>query len=344
MNMAVSKNFLSSYRGSDDDFGLYGPNSVWNRAAITSQQGDPFCCLAEWQMTYHDVFEPNREIFARENAGNVLAFAVIRVGGTPRGLVPLEDMWRFGNPLLGPNAVDLFADTLPGLFAKWGNDASYIRISGILPRGRLLCELIARFGNIYRFAPYERDVQCGASLEGGIDGFLSRRSGNFRRKLKKALRKAVEVDLQIERHVPSSPSHAEEIYQRMLAVELASWKGKGHCGMADGRCRPYYLLMLRRLSVSASGRVMFAVHDGKDIGFIFGGKAGSVYRGQQFSYDDNWRDASIGNVLQFSQLEWLCEEGASRYDMGPLCGSGMEYKQHWTEKRFWIETWSMTKR
>jgi CelD/BcsL family acetyltransferase involved in cellulose biosynthesis len=89
---------------------------------------------------------------------------------------------------------------------------------------------------------------------------------------------------------------------------------------------------------------MFAVHDGKDIGFIFGGKAGSVYRGQQFSYDDNWRDASIGNVLQFSQLEWLCEEGASRYDMGPLCGSGMEYKQHWTEKRFWIETWSMTKR
>jgi hypothetical protein len=34
--MAVSENFLSSYRGSDDDFGLYGPNSVWNRAAITT--------------------------------------------------------------------------------------------------------------------------------------------------------------------------------------------------------------------------------------------------------------------------------------------------------------------
>jgi CelD/BcsL family acetyltransferase involved in cellulose biosynthesis len=84
---------------------------------------------------------------------------------------------------------------------------------------------------------------------------------------------------------------------------------------------------------------MFATHEGRDIGYIFGGMAGEIYRGQQFSFDDTWRDMSIGNLLQYEQLAWLCEEGAHRYDMGPLTGPFMEYKEHWTEIRLPIEAW-----
>ena len=54
-----------------------------------------------------------------------------------------------------------------------------------------------------------------------------------------------------------------------------------------------------------------ALHEGKDIGFIFGSMAGQIYRGQQFSFDDSWSHASIGNVLQTEQIKWLCEEGQS---------------------------------
>ena len=87
---------------------------------------------------------------------------------------------------------------------------------------------------------------------------------------------------------------------------------------------------------------MFAKHDAIDIGFIFGGlcgakAAGNVYRGQQFSFADNWRKASLGNVLQLEQLRWLCEEQVARYDMGPL----MDYKHHWTETEARIDAISM---
>ena len=77
---------------------------------------------------------------------------------------------------------------------------------------------------------------------------------------------------------------------------------------------------------------------------LTGGMAGATYRGQQFSYDEKWRSASIGNIMQLEQIKWLCEEGAKRYDMGPLLGYGMGYKSHWTERKRRIETWILEKK
>ena len=106
----------------------------------------------------------------------------------------------------------------------------------------------------------------------------------------------------------------------------------------------FYDAMLRRLAPAHGARVMFAVHEGRDVGFIFGGMAGDVYRGQQFSYDQEWKDAGIGNLLQMEQVAWLCEQGAVRYDMGPLTGPRMGYKAHWTEACLPIQTWLMVKK
>ena len=147
-----------------------------------------------------------------------------------------------------------------------------------------------------------------------------------------------------ERHVPCSDAEAEATYSRMLSVELSSWKGIGKCGMAEPRSKKFYDVMMKRLAACGDARVIFAKHEGNDIGFIFGGMAGGIYRGQQFSFDEDWRSASIGNILQIKQVEWLCEEGAKRYDMGPLKGQGMEYKAHWTDQNHRIETWVLTKK
>jgi len=88
--------------------------------------------------------------------------------------------------------------------------------------------------------------------------------------------------------------------------------------------------MLRRLAESGIGRVMFARHEERDIGYIFGSIAGDVYRGQQFSYADDWKSFSIGNLLQAELIKWLCEQNIRRYDMGPM----MDYKKHWTENNY----------
>src|SRR5690606_37041066 len=127
-------------------------------------------------------------------------------------------------------------------------------------------------------------------------------------------------------------------YARMLAIEARSWKGISRCGINKPPSRQFYALMLQRMAASRCGRVMFACHEDQDIGYIFGGLCGpgtegNVYRGQQFSFADDWRAASLGNLLQLEQLRWLCEEQVARYDMGPL----MDYKRHWTESQARID-------
>lgn len=128
------------------------------------------------------------------------------------------------------------------------------------------------------------------------------------------------------------------LYSRMLDVEQRSWKGIGKCGMLESPSKEFYQDMMRRLALAGNARVMFAMHEGIDIGFIFGGMAKHVYRGQQFSYDASWKDFSIGNLLQAEQILWLCEEGAVRYDMGMSGDPRMAYKIHWAEQKLMLRT------
>jgi CelD/BcsL family acetyltransferase involved in cellulose biosynthesis len=114
--------------------------------------------------------------------------------------------------------------------------------------------------------------------------------------------------------------------------------------MTEPPAERFYDIMLHRLAASNDAKVIFARHEDRDIGFIFGGMAGRVYRGQQFSYDHAWKDFSIGNLMQVEQIRRLCEEGAERYDMGPLDGPRMGYKAHWAEERAAVQTWIFVKR
>jgi hypothetical protein len=312
------------------------PASNWNQAAMQSGQADPFCCRTEWQLSFHEVMAPHRELVVREVPGSVVALARLNNPQSGPVLVPVESGWLFGCPLLGPDAVELLGELIDeaGSWSSSGSNVPAVVLSGIEPGGSLHRQLVASLGSRFDFRRTRSNILCGATLEGGLDGFLARRSANHRRGLRKQARRAVASGVSFERHVPASEKDARAIYARMLAVEASSWKGVGHCGMTVQPSCDYYDRMLRRLAMSGSGRVMFARHQGRDIGFIFGALFGNVYRGQQFSYADDWKGASIGNLLQLEQIRWLCEEGAIRYDMGPQMG----YKRHWTERRTLITT------
>ncbi len=327
-------------RGAQPDpyAGLDAPDSAWNRAAARTTQGDPFCCRTEWALSFHETFAPHRRLRLHADGGNVLAFADgfhFRLGFL---LEPVESHWLFGNPLLGTDAVALLVDWLAALAA--GSERPSVLLGGVLPRSAQRRSLLAAFGDGYRIHRLQPTTLCRASLDGGLDGWLSRRSPRLRRNVRAAARKAADDGVTYERHAPTDATGSDAIYARMLAVEERSWKGIGRCGMAEPPSREFYRVMLRRLAVSGAGRVIFARHGEEDVGFVFGGVAGRVYRGQQFSYVEEWSRASIGNLLQFEQIRWLCEENASRYDMGPL----MDYKRHWTERHPMLETWVLQPR
>lgn len=305
------------------------PESSWNKAALSTTQADPFCCGTEWQLSFHEAYSPNRHLYIRESSNSLVAFAQTSNRSQQKMFTPVEAHWLFGCPLLGPEAVDIMEE-MSDIFSR-----PRFLISGLINEGVLYNRITERFKSQFNFRRTTRKTLCAASLSGGLDGFLSRRSSNHRRNLKKEMKRAIQKGVYFERFVPSDEKEVDEIYLRMLSVERESWKGIGQCGMAEQPARSYYYIMLKRLAVSRSARIMMARHDDRDIGFIFGGLSSDIYRGQQFSFADDWEKASIGNLLQLEQVRWLCEEGVKRYDMGPMMG----YKHHWTELRFKIEAW-----
>ena len=259
-------------------------------------------------------------------------------------LAPIESSWCFGANLLGREAVSLLEDTMVEIEGHYAPEFPKIIISGIKPTGSVYRLLRSAFRDRFEFGSFRTGIQCGAALSGGFEGYLSRRSSNTRRNIKKQTRRLLEAGVAFERHSSCTPLEAEILYERMISVELASWKGIGHCGMAENSISSFYRAMIRRLSETGDTRVIMARFEDKDIGFIFGGMAGRIYRGQQFSYDEDWAAGSIGNVMQAEQIKWLCEEGATRYDLGPFKSGRMEYKSHWVEQSFGITSEVLTRR
>ena len=303
----------------------------WTWLARHSGQIDPFCCQPVWQLTFHHIFLPGLPLHIHEEDGAVTAFCEEEVAPGWRQWMPLEPSWFFGCPLLGEQATDLLARHLQAAARRHAGTTPLVIVSGLRPDGDAQQRLLRHFGRDFRCDLLQEQAECAASLEGGVDGYLSRRSANHRSKLRRACRRAREKGIVFERHAPATPDEAARLYARMLAVEERSWKGLGHCGMNEAPARQFYELLIRRLAETGDARVILARHEDHDIGFIFGGLAGTVYRGQQFSYDAQWAHDSIGNVLQLEAIAWLCEEGILRYDMGPLTGERMGYKAHWTE-------------
>lgn len=317
--------------------------SFWKRLALTTDQADPVCCAPVWNLTYHKVATPFSRIFYATNESSMILLRedLVSFPGIPC-LYPIESGWMFCKSLLGVDAPNLLADVMPELAREYGRMPVLV-LGGVQRNRRETRALYNNFSNFYSFYITSRSIQCSASLEGGFDGWAENRSANCRAKLRKAARKARAQNINFERSRPETEAESRSVYARMLDVERRSWKGINRCGITESPSTEFYAELLKRLAQEKAAYIIFAKRENQDIGFIFGGSAGRVYRGQQFSYDNNFKDLSIGNLMQLEKVKWLCELGFLRYDMGPITGPRMGYKASWTENRYPLETWILRK-
>jgi hypothetical protein len=301
------------------------PDSMLNRLAGIYAPEDPLCSRSEWIFSYHEAFQPDRKIWIRSTARSLLAMAswIHPEHGTI--LEPIESHWLFATPLLGAESVDLLRTLLNE--SPEGIGDSLVVLSGLVVGSPLLSAIIRTFERSHTIHHLRTTEFRSASLAKGPDGFLSKRSAKFRHNLRRAERIARSRSVTFERLQPRSITEADHSFERMLTVERQSWKGIDQCGMAEPPSSEFYRRMFRRLSAGGLARALFAVHEGRDIGFVMGGTDGHNYRGQQFSFVADWQRESVGNLLQWEQIQWLCEERVTRYDMG----STLEYKLRWTE-------------
>lgn len=312
----------------------------WSRLSLVYPSADPFCFSPAWSLPFHHIINHGRRLFYDASPEGAIIFGEHHDVTGSRILVPVEDGWLYGTPLLGPEAPFLLAERLAEL--QEGQN-SPVFVSGMIAAERQAANLYRVLSPDFKLYRHNMEYQQSASLAGGVDGWLSRRSANTRANMRKSLRRAANLGLVFERVKPDLHNF-RTIYDRILAVESKSWKGRDHCGMLESPSCELYGAMLEMLAQIRSALIIFAIFEGEDVGFIFGGLHGPFYRGQQFSFSESFRNYSIGNMLQYEKILWLSELGCLRYDMGPANGPRMEYKRRWTEERQEFQTWALIPR
>jgi hypothetical protein len=270
---------------------------------------DRFCSSSAWILAAAAALMPARAPFSfRGEHGYLAAARGVHPAGFPY-IEPIELAWGLASPLVGRDPQGLAEEVVPVLAAR--RDWQLAILAGMTADGpqRIALErALPGHWERRRGQPTTRHV---ASLTGGIDGFLSRRSRDLRKSLRRSLRAAVDQHVTFE-SVRVGPDGATTLYERIQIVEATSWKAREGVGISTGSMRAFYGHMLPRLCQLGQQRTLFARRDD---------------RGLQVSYDDDHADLGLGGLLQYHQILELCAEGIARYDLG----TEMDYKRRWAE-------------
>lgn len=286
---------------------------------------DRFCSSSAWILAASETLMPPRAPFSFRGAhGYFAAMRGVHPAGFPY-VEPVELAWALAAPLVGRDPEAL-ADEVVALLAG-RRDWQLTILAGLTadgPQRRALERAMPPRWERRRGTPTIRYV---ASLDGGVDGFLARRSRELRKTIRKALRAAVGAGLTFESVRVASAAGAGPLYARIQDVEAGSWKARDGVGIASGPMRLFYEKMLPRLCEQGQQRTLFARAGDRDVGYILGAVFEGEYRGLQFSYDDAYKELGIGSLLQYHQILELCSDGVGRYDLG----TEMDYKRRWAE-------------
>ena len=325
---------LPFFHGSIDQITLSKKaRSRWDQLAAGARVSDPLSCGSAWQQAAlrHSRRSRDPVIFCQSDTSQV-SFSVM---ATPRGLllVPLERHWKFGCPLLGPQAVELLCSVLTDVRRLIGDRLLQFEVPGIFPGDPLLPEIQSQFKAI---GHQRQDSHAAALIDNDINAWNSRRSPGYRRFLKRALRTASDEGIRMERLTPASYHKAWNAFNRMLAVEKKSWKGRGSTGLFDlpAFCQD----LLCQYAEAGNAMVIFATRNGEDVGFCFGGYSDGVYRGQQTSYSEQVRNFSVGHLMHYETARWLCERKARLHHFGPIQPK-MNYKRRLCELELQSDVW-----
>jgi hypothetical protein len=283
---------------------------------------DAFCSSSDWVLPAHTALMPPREPWLFRGEGGFVAMATGTHARGFRYAEPLEAAWGLACPVVGVGAR---------AFAKLcavESESDVLLIGGVLDGSPFAAEIARELGRRFALQRGTTTTRHVASLAGGVDGFLSRRSRSLRRGVRRAVGRVADAGIRFETAPSAAVAAVPALYARVLDVEARTWKGIAGVGIAEGGMRPFYASMAERLAARGALRLTFARRDDRDVGYILGGVFGDGYRGLQFGYDAELRHLGLGHACQFHQIEALCREGVQTYDLGT---TGGDYKRRWAE-------------
>ncbi|MCB9541866.1 MAG: GNAT family N-acetyltransferase [Myxococcales bacterium] len=295
----------------------------WDALVAVTPAVDRFCTSSAWIVPAQAAFCPDAAPFVARDARGAVAMMTLPIGLGRFGALPLEAGWGLAAPFAGPEP-EAVVDLLAELWADPPTPVDALFMSGLPLAGPWLRAIRRRFEPAHRIGIGTRCVRRIADLAGGVDGFLGRRSAKFRANLRRGVRRAREEGFA---PVMCRAGEVEPLFERVIAVERRSWKGRQGDGIDSGPPMHFYAMIVERLLMRGALRLLFVQRDGRDVAYVLGGLFGDTYRGLQVSFDDAVAAAAPGNLAQYWMIEALCDEGIARYDLG----TDMAYKRRWAE-------------
>jgi len=292
----------------------------WDELVAASADLDRFCSASAWAGAAHEAFGRRSPLLAVAGADAAAALARARGPWRAPVLGGLDPLWGFACPAVGPD-VEEAAALLAGLLRRHEGGWAGALVPGLVPGSARDAAVRAALGRRYRLGDGPEMVRRVADLSPGATAWLARRGAHFRRNLRRARRAAEAAGLRVE-----AVRGGAELVERAAAVDRRSWKGAQGSGLADPAMAGFYRALARRLG---PGGLLagFARLGGRDVGYILGAVGGDTYRGLQLAHDEAVARLSVGNLLQWCQIESLAAEGVARYDLG----MDMAYKLAWSD-------------
>ncbi len=296
---------------------------AYDQLVLQSPDTDHFCSSSYWVLPAATALMPGRAPWIWTGESGTVA---MMRGQHPDGwnyIEPLEAMWTLCNPLIGPDPVAI-ADDFVELARRFELEWDLMLLGGIVADSPLFRRLVQLMAPRYQLRLGRGMQRHVANIGDGLDAFIATRPRKFRQNLRRAWRSAQDMGLTFE-HADDPAQDPAAFYRRVQDIENRSWKGIEEAGINVGRMKDFYDHMLHRMLPEGALRASFIQHEGKDVAYIFGGVLGETFRGLQFSYDDSYKKASLGNVAQRMMIDRLSTEGIKHYDLG----SDIEYKRRW---------------
>lgn len=297
--------------------------------AVMATPGIPDCCSGSaWALAAHDTlrlseFRKIPPLIVHED-GHWLLFAQRPVNQGTFYFEPFEGYWLFTCPLVGPDpskSLELLNKAVDKLHS---NRATCFLLGGI-PNGGELDQLVENQTNPFQIIQKTEGIpSMWIYLKDGLQGYLDRRSFKFRKSLRQAHKKISSYNLTFD----DVFDYGEGVFDRLMSIEEKSWKfSEGQSIFQEYQFVQFYNHLMETSGISKDLRFLVAQLEGQDIGYIMGGKFGKTYRGWQMSFNEKFRNLSIGNILQVENINRRAEEGIEIYDLGMFA----EYKSRWTD-------------
>lgn len=296
-------------------------------AALRTPRIDGFCSSSAWIVPAHHAFHPVAVPWILQGADGFAPLAVDHADSVGRYVAPLEAMWGLASPLLSSDPVRLARDLAAKLLdqrRRWDT----LWFSGLAMDSDAFRALVGAFGRRCRLGLGPQTVRHVASVDGGFEGWIERRSAKFRANIRRTVRRAEQEGITYSRLDRFEAQGAgQRLFDRILAVERRSWKGMSEQGIQSGAMLRFYQLMVAQLARDGRLRVVLARQGESDVAFCFGAVFGDTYRGLQMSFADEYRALGAGNLVQAEMIRWLGEDGVPEYDLG----TDIPYKMRWSE-------------